>query len=304
MNPLNPTKTKTIEKNWFKEIRRKYSSLQKDIDEKLRELSGPISTNVTLGMDSSQQRAFIAWLEQRILEVTGQEPPLNWQNQYQLEAYIRAVESTRASLISQGAQITPTADEIAATQGFTFTATPSLGSAAVSPVIHQDALAFLFTRSYDSLKGWNDKFVRDIRQLTFDAVKNGTGIRELTGQIKERTGVTARRAELIARTETNQAYVNGALNETERASEELGEEILNRWVSALSPTTRHRHASWHGSIVDAQTVRQRKQPPNNYNCKCSIVPVIKGVNDTPKKNEKFAKQKEEYMDWEKKQDSK
>lgn len=162
----------------------------------------------------------------------------------------------------------------------------------------------MFTRSYDSLKGWNDKFVRDIRQLTFDAVKNGTGIRELTGQIKERTGVTARRAELIARTETNQAYVNGALNETERASEELGEEILNRWVSALSPTTRHRHASWHGSIVDAQTVRQRKQPPNNYNCKCSIVPVIKGVNDTPKKNEKFAKQKEEYMDWEKKQDSK
>lgn len=298
MKALNPTRTKKIEKAWFTDISKRYSSLQKDIDEKLRELVEPIQVNATLGLNAEQQKVFMAWLLQRIEEVTGDSPPLNWQNQYQLESYLRAVERTRASLISQGAELSLTDQERMLSQGLTFTATPTLGSQAVAATIHQDALEFIFTRAYESLKGWNDAFVKDVRQITFDAVRNGTGIRELTDQIKERTGVTSRRAELIARTETNQAYNIAALNETERASEELGEEILNRWISALSPTTRHRHASWHGSIVDAETVRKRKQPPNNYNCKCSIVPVIKGAGDTPAKNAKFKDEKQQYMKWE------
>lgn len=304
MKALNPTRTKKIEKAWFSDIGGRYRSLQSDINEKLRELSGPIQTNATIGLNTEQQKVFMAWLLERIKLVTGDEPPLNWQNQYQLESYIRAVERTRASIISQGGSLALTDQERMISQGLAFTATPSLGSQVVAAAIHQDALEFLFTRSYESLKGWNDAFVKDVRQITFDAVRDGTGITELTEQIKERTGITSRRAELIARTETNQAYTQGSLSETERASDELGEEILNRWISALSPTTRHRHASWHGSIVDAETVRKRKQPPNNYNCRCSIVPVIKGVNDTPKKNEKFEQQKDEYMKWEKAQDSK
>ncbi len=302
----NPSRTKTIENNWIREIRKRYSSLQKDIKDKLRELSSPLKVNETIGLNASQQRIFMAWLLSRIEEITGALPPNNWQNQYQLQSYIRAVERTRQSLISQGADMVISESEMLEAQGISsFQATPTLGSSLVASTIHQDSLEFIFTRSYESLKGWNDVFAKDVRQITFDAVRDGKGITDTTKKIMERTGITKRRAELISRTETISAYFEGALNETERASEEIGEEIKNRWLSALSATTRHKHGGiWHGTIVDANEVKRRRQPPDIYNCKCAIVPVISGVNDTPKKNEKFAAERKQFDKMEKEMDKK
>lgn len=301
----NPSKTKTIESNWLREIRNRYSSLGRDINDKLRELSGPIEVNETIGINASQQRVFMAWLLGRIEEVTGSPPPSNWQNEYQLQSYIRAVERTRSSLISQGADMVLTDAELLAAQGIqSFTAVPTLGTSSVAAAIHQDSLEFIFTRSYESLKGWNDDFAKDVRQITFDAVKDGKGIIDTTSKIMERTGVTKRRAELIARTETISAYFEGSMNEVERASEETGEEIKNRWLSALSPTTRHKHGGiWHGTIVDNKEVRKRRQPPDIYNCKCAIAPVIAGANDTPKKNAKFSEERKAFDKMEKDRDS-
>ena len=301
MKAQNPTRSKKLEKTWITDIGKRYSSLQKDIDEKLRELVEPIQVNVTLGLNSEQQKVFMAWLLQRIEEVTGDTPPLNWQNQYQLESYLRAVERTRASLISQGAELELTDQEKMLSQGLTFSATPSLGSQVVAAVIHQDALEFLFTRSYESLKGWNDAFVKDVRQITFDAVRGGTGIRELTSQIKERTGVTSRRAETIARTEVISAFREGATNETQRTSEEVGEEINMRWITAVDSRVRHLHSSWHGTIASPEETR-RKGNISPYNCRCAQVPVIKGANDTPEKNAKFSEQRKQLMESESNKD--
>lgn len=302
----NPTRTLSIEKRWMREINKRYSSLQKDINEKLREVSGPIQTNATIGLNTEQQKLFMAWLLERIKLVTGDEPPLNWQNQYQIESYIRAVESTRASLISQEAELSLTDAEIVQSQGFEFTAVPTLGSAVVAPVIHQDALEFIFTRAYESLKGWNDAFAKEVRQITFDAVKSGQGIAETTKQIQERVGVTKSRAQNIAATEIGQAYKEAAINETDRASEEIGEKLDVRWISALKPNTRHRHAGWHGEIISTEEARKRKQgvylKSDIYRCQCSITPVVPGYGDTPKKNEKFKIQRAEFIEWEKKQD--
>ena len=296
----NPSKTLTIEKKWLREVRKKYASLQRDIRDKLKELSGPIKTNATLGLDSSQQRTFMSWLEIRIQEVTGDSPPNNWQNKYQLESYMRAIERTRQSLISQGASLELTDAERFAAQGLpVFSATPSLGSASVAATIHQDALEFLFTRSYTSLKGWNDAFIKEVRQITFDAVKNGDGIRETTKKIAERTKVTRSRAELIARTETIQAYQTSTINETERAAQELDEEVNLRWITALDSRVRHLHANWHGSIASPKDTN-RKIGISPFNCRCAQVPVIEGINDTPEKNAKFAEQKKQMVKLEEK----
>lgn len=293
----DPTRTGRIRKAWFKEINAKYNKLAKDSAEKLKELATPsVSTNAEIGLNASQQRIYMAWLTEQIALIQGELPPNNWQNQYQFNSYMQALTRTRESLIAQGAQLAPTTAELSDASGITsFTATPALSTSLTGMAnIHQDSLEFLFTRSYESLKNWNDQLAKDVRMIAFDAVKNGEGIRETSKKITERTRATKSRAELIARTELNSAYVESALNETKRASEELGEEINNRWVSALSPTTRHNHASWHGKIYDEQEVRKRKQPPNNYNCKCSIIPVIAGVSDTPARNEKFTKQRKQF----------
>lgn len=295
----NPTGTTKIENAWLREIGRRYRTFLDDVKAKLRENTSEITTNATIGMNAEQQRTFMAWLLGRIEELTGEPTPNNWQSEYQLQSYIRALEGTRASLISQGADLTLTDAEIMRAQGLEFTAIATLGSQIVAPAIHQDALEFLFTRSYESLKGWNDRLAKEVRQITFDAVKNGTGITDITRQIKERTGVARSRAETIARTEVQQAYKESALNETQRAAEELEEELKVRWISALKPNTRHRHSRWHGEIISIEEARKRKSgaylSSDRYNCQCSIIPIIPGVNDTEQKNEKFTIQRAEYI---------
>lgn len=289
----NPTGTTKLEKAYLREVRKRYSSLISAIKEKLRENTSPIATNTTIGMNAEQQRIFMAWLLGAIEEVTG-EFENNWQQEYQLQAYIRALESTRASLVSQGADIVLTDQELIQAQGLSFTATATLGSQIVAPVIHQDALEFLFTRSYESLKGWNDTLAKEVRQITFDAVKNGTGITEITDRIVERAKVARSRAETIARTETISAYQQSTANETERASEELGKEVKLRWITALDGRVRHLHATFHGTIDTVQNTN-KKRSISPFNCRCAQVPVIEGVNDTPAKNEKFNKQREQMI---------
>lgn len=294
----NPTRTLSIEKRWIKEITRSYSSFNRDVSEKLQEYSKGMQTNAVIGLNVEQQKLFMSWLLTRIEELTGEPAPLNWQNQYQLESYIRAVESTRQSLISQGADISLTDAEIVQSQGFEFTATATLGSASVAPAIHQDALEFLFTRSYESLKGWNDALAKEVRQITFDAVKNGEGITETTKKIKERTGVAKSRAELIARTETISAYREGSISETERAAQELDEELKMRWITALDGRVRHLHATFHGTIDTPEETR-RKGAISPFNCRCSQIPVIPGVNDTEKRNAKYSEQRKQMLQAEK-----
>lgn len=295
----NPTGTTKIEKAYLREVSKRYASLISAIKEKLKENTSPLTTNATIGMNAEQQRVFMAWLLGAIEELTGT-PENNWQHEYQLQAYARALESTRASLISQGADIVLTDQELIQSQGLSFTATATLGSQIVAPAIHQDALEFLFTRSYESLKGWNDSLAKEVRQITFDAVKNGTGITEITDQIVERTKVARSRAETIARTEIHQSYKESALNEVDRADEELGEELMVRWISALKPNTRHRHAGFHGEVMTTERARKIKSgtylASDRYNCQCAIAPVIPGVNDTPQKNKKFTIQRAQFIE--------
>lgn len=291
----NPTKTGRIQKSWFAEINRRYSKFSKDAVEKLREITAaPLAINAEVGINASQQRIYMAWLMQEIELLTGAEPPNNWQNVYQLESYQRGLERTRESLISQGARMTLTEAERMAAQGLTsFTAIPSLTttlSVATMAPIHQEGLEFLFTRSYESLKGWNDSLAKEVRQITFDAVRNGDGVTETAKKIRDRTGVAKSRAQNIAATETISAYRESSIAETQRASEELGEEIDMRWITAHDNRVRHLHAGFHGTISTPEETR-RKGNISPYRCRCAQIPVIKGINDTPSKNEKFKEER-------------
>ena len=95
----------------------------------------------------------------------------------------------------------------------------------------------------------------EVRQITWDAIKNGAGMRETADKIKERIAVSKSRAQLIARTETISAYRESAIGETERASAEMGEELQMRWITARDSRVRHMHAAWHGTKGTPEEMR-------------------------------------------------
>jgi len=153
-----------------------------------------------------------------------------------------------------------------------------------------DSLKFLFTRSYETLKGWTNTLAKKGRQILFDAGQQGQGIRKVTRNLRKEIGISKGRAERIARTEINQAYAQSALNEMERASEELKEEVKVRWLTAIVPTrkgnpVRHSHAIEHGVIMSIEEARHIKST-DGTNCRCALAPVLAGFN-TEAKQRKF-----------------
>lgn len=270
----NPTKTRTIETAWLREINKRWRELAKRIRDRLNQ---PI-TNAEFAMSAEQQRSFMVWLEAQINELLLDDGD-NWQAKYQLSSYERALDRNRALLRAQGADLQPTPREIQQAAGLTaaqFTATPSLVAGAVTqmPPIHQDALEFLFTRSYESLNGWTDAFAKETRQILRQGVEEGQNTRKVSREIMKRLDVSRSRARVIAQTETIQAYQQSSTNEAKRAEEELGETILMRWKSAEDSKVRPLHASWNGTAVTpAQNARRINQSP--WNCRCAQAPVIK-----------------------------
>jgi SPP1 gp7 family putative phage head morphogenesis protein len=299
----NPTRTRTIEKNWLREVNRRWAEFKKvTVDElrRLNKLASITNAEEIFALEPSQQRTYMAFLERQIQElliVTPEAP--NWQAVYQLQSYERGVESIRRSLISQGAGIVPTASETLVSQGLTvFTATPSIGSAAAIAPIHADSLEFLYSRSYKKLKGWADAMATETRQILFDGVSQGKGINTVVREMVARQDVSRTRARVIARTETIQAYQHSTANETERSAEEIDEEILLRWLTVRDSLVRHLHATFHGVLMTPKEYR-RRIGLSPWNCRCGSSSVLPEF-DTTKKKDKFKKERSELLELESK----
>jgi SPP1 gp7 family putative phage head morphogenesis protein len=299
----NPTRTRTIEENWLRDINRRWKRFTKNTTKALISLNadGNISSDVLINkgadfvLSASQQRTFMAFMQSQIDQLLmGTPEPPNWQAQYQIQSYQRGIDSTRQSLISQGIDIVLTPEEAISAQGLQpFTATPSLGGGTVTAPIHQDALQFLYTRSYDKLKGWTDDMATQTRQILFDGVSQGKGIDDVVRDMVDRINVSRTRARVIARTETIQAYQQSSTNEAERASIEIGSEILLRWLTVRDNRVRHLHATWHGTLATPKENRARINV-SPWNCRCGQAPVIPEAN-TEKKRKKFAKEREQLL---------
>jgi SPP1 gp7 family putative phage head morphogenesis protein len=298
----NPTKTRTFEENWNREINRRWKAFTKSAINKLTMMNSAAIDGVLTNqsdpfvLDASQQRVYMAFLNreiQRLLTETAQAP--NWQGVYQLQSYERGLESTRAALISQGADLALTEAEILRAGGLTstaFTATASIGVAGKA-AIHQDALSFLFNRSYDSLKSWTGRMSTEVRGILFDAVSEGKGVDQVVREMTKRISVSRSRARTIAQTEINQAYSRASISEAQRASEEIGEDVNVRWLTTRLPNVRHTHASVHGIVMTPERASKIKTT-DGINCRCGLAPVIAEA-DTAKKREKFARERKELL---------
>jgi SPP1 gp7 family putative phage head morphogenesis protein len=134
---------------------------------------------------------------------------------------------------------------------------------------------------------------RETRQILFEGVQQGKGIDDVVRDMRARIDVSKSRARVIARTETIQAYQRSGTNEAERASVELGEEVLMRWLTVRDIRVRHLHATWHGTLATPKENRARINV-SPWNCRCAQAPVIPEAN-TEKKRKKFKKEREALL---------
>ena len=247
----HPTRTFRIEKAWLSQINRRFGEFKKVVKGKLKDLNKTamvLNAAEPFALTSQQFQAFMLFYQQQINElITGTASPPNWQAQYQLQSYQRGIERSLASLRVQGINVPDLSTATTTAASLTpasFTATPSLATAGaiIQQPIHQESLEFLYSRSYDKLKGWTDAMTGQTREILTDGVQRGLGITENTKQMVERIGVAKSSAERIARTETIQSFQRAQINNATQVSDELGEEILVRWITADDGRVRDLHA--------------------------------------------------------------
>lgn len=145
---------------------------------------------------------------------------------------------------------------------------------------YQRRLKLMHGRVFEEMKGLTSETTADLRRVLTDGMARGLGIRDLTGIINDRVGVSLSRAERIARTEINRTYTNAYMDETDDFNQILEDEddpwvIREMHVSALTMTTRRSHAARHGGIFTHQQQNNWwDSGSNRVNCYCSVMSVL------------------------------
>jgi len=286
----NPTKTRGIEKAWNREINKRFSEFQKSVIGNLRDLNRLTVNEFNVNPD--QLRAYMLFFQRELDRlIVG-----DWQEKYQRRSYQLSIDRANQELKRQGVRLTSleggsalTALELSAVIASFDSIAPNL----FNPV-HQEALAFLFTRSFEALSGLSQEMARNVRTILFNGAQQGLGINEIARQINERVSVGRSRARLIAQTETIQAFQRGTINQTTLAGEFLGEDIGLRWLTRRDNKVRHLHAGWHGKVFTQENAFKNINI-SPWNCRCGLAPVIEEA-DTEVKRIKFTKERKQLRD--------
>lgn len=255
----NPNKTKTIEKNWNREINNRWSRFWlavKDI---------PLNSMVNNIDDQEQSELdqfmilFLLMSNQILLgdEIGSAE----WQNKYQTQAYERSAQRT-----------VDEAKSIVAADQLALFATSFIAGSLLSLPNNRNEINFLHARANDKLKGWIQLLVNDTSSIIHDNI-NKVSRNELMNIIKKRLDVTASRARMIATTEITQASQRAVTVQAREIEALIGEEVVVRWITVRDSRVRHLHAGWHGKIfTPAQAEVNMNISP--WNCRCGLKPVI------------------------------
>ena len=131
-------------------------------------------------------------------------------------------------------------------------------------------------RNLSALKGICDEMSKEIiRELT-DGINAGEGMPKLSARIQKAVGMGKTRADLMARTETINAAVDGCRVRYEQAGITEFE-----FLAASDHRTCEQCASHNGKIY--RLTDNANLPPLHPGCRCAIVPVVgsrkKGVED-------------------------
>lgn len=197
-----------------------------------------------------------------------------WQNRWWMNAFIDpsyekgTLDSVySAKLITKGLDV-QSANVIAVMQAEQQLETPA----------YLSRLQLVHGRVFEDMYAIVGDTSAQLRRTLTDGMARGLGIKDISGMINSRVGVGLSRAKTIARTETNKAYTDAYMAESDELNKNLAEDdysIRQMHVSALTDTTRTSHAERHGTIHTS--IEQRKwwdSGSQRLNCYCSVIDVL------------------------------
>ena len=283
---LDPTRTTLLRKSYMKEMRRRFLSLLKKVVEAIGELdvlgledSQPIAFNqAVLNQMPSKQAwrfltdaqkldAFNVWfdemVEAEILQVDYKGEP--WMAKYVYSAYKKG--SLRAYIDSHKKQMLEKMDFYQGKRA------QFLESAFNQPE-RLSKLQFLYTRSYEELKGITSSMSQQIGRILADGIATGRSPRTLaTDLAKGITGITKKRALVMARTEIIAAHAEGQLD----AFEEMGIQdiaVMAEWSTAGDDRVCEECATLDAVVMTVEEARGLL--PRHPNCRCAWIPANVG----------------------------
>lgn len=140
-------------------------------------------------------------------------------------------------------------------------------------------LQFLYTRSFEELKGITAAMAQQMSRILADGIAQGLGPRAIARQLSRGiTGITKQRAITLARTEIITAHSEGQLD----AFEELGIEevkVLAEWSTAGDDLVCPLCEPLEGAVMTVKEARGLL--PRHPNCRCAWIPA--GVGERTNK---------------------
>jgi len=140
---------------------------------------------------------------------------------------------------------------------------------------YQARIGLVAAREFELMKGLSASVKQQMAQQLTAGLAQGIGPREIAKNLTSQAGIEKRRANMIARTEINQALRTARMDETQDAAQRLDIKVKVMHISALSPTTRPTHAARSGRLFTVQEERDwYAVDGNSVNCKCGSSEVL------------------------------
>lgn len=128
----------------------------------------------------------------------------------------------------------------------------------------------LFTQqNADLIKNLSDKALHDIKGIVTRGFAQGTNLTDMTSDLRDRIGMTKRRATLIARDQTSK--LNGQLTQLRQTQNGVSSYV---WATAGDERVRPTHAMNEGQTFKWDDPPATGHPGSDYNCRCTAIPVL------------------------------
>lgn len=164
---------------------------------------------------------------------------------------------------------------------------------------YQARIGLISAREFELMKGLSASVKSTMSQQLTAGLVQGIGPREISKNLQTQAGIEKRRANMIARTEINQALRTARLDETQDAAQRLQIKVKVLHISALSPTTRATHAARSGHLFTVQEERDwYAEDGNAINCKCSTSEALVDDNGQPVSKNLVDRLQKAATDWE------
>jgi SPP1 gp7 family putative phage head morphogenesis protein len=266
---VDPTRTITIRKKFARAMRVRFARLKKEIHIVIITENGfGLITNKVGKFDftrtADKHGAFMDWLraadERHILSIRHGTPfrtaaSTSWMNTYIDTAYQRGVAQAAGNLIKEGATISN-----------------RFIDASFGRPIHADAVALLYTRTYNDLVGITDAMDKAISRTLAEGFANGDGMIDIARAIAENVdGIGRARAEVLARTEVISAHAEGSLNLYQEAGIE-GVAVDAEFATAEDDAVCPECEGMQGDVMSIEEARGII--PLHPNCRCAWLPIV------------------------------